>query len=129
MAEYDSARALAERLIDKKGRPLTLRKVTDTVDTPDADPRPWVPAASQVAEVSLTVRGVVLDAKRTFFDGSLIKIVDKLAYIAVKDTGAADITINKKDVITDGAREYRIEELELLAPGSQDVLYILGLRG
>lgn len=128
MAEYDSARALAERLIAKKGRALSIRLVTDTALTPDPDPRPWQPPASQVAEAILNVKGVILDARRMFFEGTLIKIVEKKAYIAVQNTGAADVAISKKDVLVDGTREYRIETLELLAPGDQAVLYILELR-
>jgi hypothetical protein len=119
---------LAERLIAKKGRALSIRLVTDTALTPDPDPRPWQPPASQVAEAILNVKGVILDARRMFFEGTLIKIVEKKAYIAVQNTGAADVAISKKDVLVDGTREYRIETLELLAPGDQAVLYILELR-
>lgn len=130
MAEYDSARALAERLIRVKGRDITVRKVTDTLasgGTPNVNPRPWVPEADQEAEETVTVRAVILDAKRVFMDGTLVKMIDKTAYVAVQNTGEDDVVISKKDVVVDDNREYRIVELELLEPGQQEILYILGL--
>ena len=132
MARFDSARALALRLITRNGRNVTLRKVTDTLDpagTPNTNPRPWVPEVNQVTEQNITVRAVILNAKRSFIDGSVVKISDKVAYIAVQASTGADVVISKKDVIVDGTREYRIEELELLGPNEQNILYTLMLVG
>lgn len=127
MAEYDSARALARRLIDTKGRDLILRTVADGT-LPDSA-QPWDPADTK-STTDTTVRGVVVPASREFQEGSLVRVAEKTAYIAASPSATgSDISISQKDLIIDGGRAYRIVEFNLLAPGEQDVLYTLQLRG
>lgn len=127
MAKFDAARFLAETLIEKNGRDVTLVLNTDEAATPGPDPRPWSPPADQEPAELRTVKAVILDAKRQFMDDTLTKVAEKIAYVAVQKTGEDDVAISKKYVIRDKGRDYRILELTLLGPGEQDILYTLEL--
>lgn len=123
MAEYDSARALATRLIDKKGRPIVVTRVNDAA-LPDAD-RPWDPADAKTRS-NITVRGVIVPITRAKIDDTLVRVNDKIAYISA--AAVNDFEISLKDTITIAGTVHRIVEITDISPGEQKVLYILQLR-
>ena len=123
MAEYDNARALATRLIAKKGRPIVVTKVNDAA-LPDAD-RPWDPADAQTKS-NVTVRGVIVPITRAKIDDTLVRINDKIAYVSA--AAVDDFEISLKDTITISGTVHRIVEITDISPGEQKVLYILQLR-
>lgn len=125
MAEYDSARALATRLIAKKGRVLTVTKVFDDA-LPDSD-RPWDPADTKAATPPpVSVRGVIVPITRAKIDDTLVRVNDKIAYISAEAVDDFEITL--KDTITIAGTVHRIVEITDISPGEQKVLYILQLR-
>lgn len=127
MAEYDSARALATRLLAKKGRTVTLRRIEDGV-LPDAD-RPWEPNAtkSNDANDDFTCSMVVFPFNRSEIDGTDILVGDKRGYISPAQI--SDLEINNKFLVIDGSNTYRIVDIDELTPGAQKVLYTIQLRG
>lgn len=125
MAEYDSARSLATRLIAKKGRVLTVTKVFDDA-LPDSD-RPWDPADAKAATPPpVSVRGVIVPITRAKIDDTLVRVNDKIAYVSAE--AADDFEITLKDTITIAGTVHRIVEITDISPGEQKVLYILQLR-
>lgn len=123
MAEYDNARATATRLIAKKGRTITLVKVSDKT-LPDTS-RPWDPADTQT-ETLVNVRGVIVPITRAKIDDTLVQVNDKLAYVSAQAIG--DFEISLKDKIRIAGTNYRIVEITDISPGEQKVLFILQLR-
>ena len=71
-----------------------------------------------------TVKAVMLNFKRTDFNGTLIKVGDKLLLIA---SDGID-TPRTKDIIVDNGEEYSIVSVEELQPASDPLLYKLQIR-
>lgn len=123
MAEYDSVRALATRLIAKKGKTITLNQVTD--DTLPEAGRPWDPADDKVV-VPVNVKGVIVPITRAKIDDTLVRVNDKIAYISAQ--AVEDFEIGLKDTITISGTVHRIIEITDISPGDQKVLFVLQLR-
>lgn len=123
MAEYDSVRALATRLIAKKGKTITLNQVSD--DTLPSASRPWDPADVKVS-VPVNVKGVIVPILRAKVDDTLVRVNDKIAYISAE--AIEDFEVSLKDTITISGTVHRIIEITDISPGDQKVLYILLLR-
>lgn len=118
MPEYDSAVALALRLIDKKGRDVTVRGFTDNAP---ADPdQPWNPSAP--TPVNASARGVYLESQRSYATGELFEAVTALFLVAA--SGLA-VEPTPKGRVVDGAVEWHISSVAQLRPGDQVVMYEL----
>lgn len=124
MAEYDSAIALAKRLIAKKGQQVTLRGFTAGA-LPDAN-QPW--RAGQNAAVNSTVVAVFLDYEQKYIDGEVIQMGDQQVFMPATDTSDVAVTPELEGLIIRGSETWKIKAIRPLRPGSQLVMYELQVR-
>lgn len=122
MRRFDSAQALAKRLIDLNGEAATLTVFTST--TPDPD-KPWLPGDS--ASQDVPVKAVFLnyslkEAGQTYGDGTEIHKDDKKILIAAIGLGA-DPNLQGTILRADGVTKLRIIRVKLLDPNGQKILF------
>lgn len=120
MAEYDSAIALAKRLIDKKGRTVTVRK--PNVAPTDTD-KPW--DVQENPPLTFDAKAVVVPMESRYVDGSTVLLTDKLMYVAAAD---ATFPITTDCRVADRGYENQIIMVDTLEPGEQAVLYTVAVR-
>lgn len=126
MATYDSAVALARRLIDKKGGRTVLIKAGSPV-TPDED-KPWEQESSDPATTSKTIKAVFLDfaslgsAPKRFADGTLVQEGDKQVYLSASSLGSIVVGLNDILQRADGSR-WIVKTAKLLDPDGQKILW------
>lgn len=130
--DYSKARATADRLIQRFGRPITLKAESRTpadVDTP------WKGSAvspSNITEVTLWGVFVPPGAVR-IFDltalGEATKNVDLIAFSEqIIITYPGDVDISPFKVVNDGTADWGVTATQLLKPGSDQVLAFIGVR-
>lgn len=136
MGAYDSARALAARLIAAKGRLVGLERRTD--GPPLAADKPWRtgPAASSTLAVGVPAVFFQYEARPVespFAQYGLnvgklsVPEASEQVYLAASALGVRPAV---GDVVLDGrgARRLEVVQLEVLAPGDFDVLYVLYVK-
>ena len=133
--QYASSRALAQRLIKNRGRNATIQRKSD--GTPPDPSKPWKPGSTRYRNVVQLKPMVFLEyrvsennalnsfALAATVGKALVPDAKQLAYVA-----AADLTERPKvgDVVVDGLSNHEVLEVEILAPGEEDVLYVLYLK-
>lgn len=124
MARFDSAIALAKRLIALNGQDVTLRAFASAA-APDVT-KPWRPGAVTAADK--TVRAVFLDYDQEYVDGEMIRRGDQRALLASTDTSSAAITPSVDGHVLRGAEVWRIVQVSPLAPNEQTVMFELQVR-
>ena len=123
MAEYDSAIALAIRLINKKGRTLTLRRFNNT---PEDSSKPWRNSVTNFESIDdKDVKGVVVDYSLKDIDGKNIKQGDKSCVIAAEDQ---NLVIENYNQVVDKNIYWHIVYATIVEPGNQRIVYKLQLR-
>lgn len=124
MGEYDSAIALAKRLLKKKGQPVTLRSLTAA---PAPDPsKPWYPGAN--APTDWTVDAVFLGYEQKYIDGEQVQMGDQQVYMPAFDTSGAAILPEEEGLVIRGAETWKIVALKPLNPAGDPVMYELQVR-
>lgn len=125
MGEYDSALNLALRLIQKKGRAVTLRQFSDA-PVPDVN-RPW--RVGQPTSTDLPGYAVLLDfgsVGERYMPGTEIQVGDKLVLMPAKDLA---VTPQLRDVLVFGTEEpWAIVTVQTLEPGGVPVLHSIQVR-
>lgn len=125
MGEYDSALAIALRLIKKKGRAVTLRQFSDA-PVPDAN-RPW--RVGQPTTTELSGYAVLLDfgsVGERYMPGTEVQVGDKLVLMPASGLAA---TPQLRDVLVFGAEEpWAIVTVQTLEPGGVPVLHSMQVR-
>lgn len=122
MAEYDNFVSLAKRLIDKKGRTITIRRNTSA--TPRDASKPWL--GNTISYTDYTVKGVITGVGQKYIDDNLVRSGDQNAIIPA--SGLA-IVPNLKDFVVDETFKFEIIKVDTLKPGEQVIMYSLILRG
>lgn len=121
MGAYDNAVALARRLIDKKGGPLTLRSFMATAG---ADPeKPWRPGGNTA--VDQTPRGVFLDYEEKYVDGTSILRGDQRVFLAADGLTAPP---EEEGLVIRGTQTWKIIKVKELKPGEQSIMFELQVR-
>lgn len=126
--DYSSKVLLAERLIGKFGRTVTLVRRDRT--SGDAA-QPWRGPADPGTDESVTLKAVLLDFDSENVDGRLVRHDDMKALVAAKDvTDAlpAAALIEEYDRLVDGTFEWAIQGVKSLQPGDTRIAYELHLR-
>lgn len=145
MAEYDSTRALAERLIHKKGRSgVQIYRVG--VGTVAVAARPWKAEGGTAADVLLaTVHAVFLSPNearseagqfafpvfqrgRSDMSDSVHPEATNMAYIAASEL-PDEVTIEVGMLLVSRGVRYVVLRNQPLMPGDVPVLYTLSLKG
>jgi hypothetical protein len=105
----DGFQSNIHRLVSGLGRDMTLKAVVNTGSFFD-------PAG---VPVETTIKAAAFDYTVDEIDGTIIQAEDKEFVISGKG-----LTINKNDIIVDNSVEYRIVNLEKVAPGKENIFYI-----
>ena len=130
MVNFVNFRNLAERLIEKNGRTLTL--VRSDRGNPVDPTEPWRDS-TDAAEITFPVIGVFIEFEKENIDGEIVKRGDKQVLIAAKSVeddsgGASDIDIEDYDFVLDGTVRWRIMQAELIEPGPLRIMYDIQVR-
>lgn len=126
MAVHDKFANLAERLINKHGRDVTLRKLSRVLE--DAD-KPWRGTDVDPAvgyEFEHVVRAVFTDYNEDEIDGDEVRRGDKRLLVAAKSVPGVDLL--KADSLLDEGSVYGIIRGNLLRPGTTEILYDFQVR-
>jgi hypothetical protein len=126
---YTRMRALAERLIEENGRDIQL--IRQDQGNPVDPAMPWR-ASTEASEVSITVTGVLIPFETETATGTIVRRQEQTALIAAKsvdDENPANTNIEDYDeLLDDDGTRYRIEDVALIKPGSQRILYMLKVK-
>lgn len=121
MARFDSAIALAKRLIKKNGQPVTLRGFT--AGTP-ADPnKPWKPGVNVANDQ--TIDAVFLDYEQKYVDGTTIRTGDQRVLMPADGLTEPPQT---DGLILRGTEVWKIIKNEPLNPNGQTILHDMQVR-
>lgn len=120
MAEYNKAIALAKRLIDKKGRIVT---VFQRETAPSDSDEPW--DVDEVQRRTFDAKAVVFPVETKYVDGTTVLVTDKQMFIAAAD---AQFAIAPQCKVRDKGYDSQVIRVEVLEPGDQAVLYTVILR-
>lgn len=121
MARFDSAIALALRLITKNGQAITLRHFTPGAP-PDTD-KPWV--SGEPTPVDQDAVGVFLAYDQKYIDGETIRRGDQRVYIAA-DGVTTDPQLD--GTILRGSEVWKIVNVGVLSPNGQKIMYDVQVR-
>jgi len=131
MGEYESAIALAQRLIQQKGRAVSIRRDVGTLPVHSA--KPWLgtqPSTSDTATFA------------AFFDTRVSELLARLApgrdlerttlegegAVALVPASGLAFAIEPEMKLVDGTTVWHITRAEAIRPGPDAVLYVLELR-
>lgn len=121
MAVHTKFANLAERLIAKHGRDMTIKKDSRA----PADPsKPWRgpnPNPLTGYADSADVKGVMVGFEDAEIDGDYIKRTDKKLLVACKPIDAKDLTTF--DTLFDESQVYGIKLMEVIKPGTTKIMY------
>jgi hypothetical protein len=124
--DYARAVALAQRLINKNGRTITVERLSST---PTDANKPWKGPSAPTVAGSAQPKGVFLPVSSAselgLFapDDELLKRIEQLVLIAADGVNAFD-TFHR---ISDGVL-YRIDWVRVLKPGDTVILYAMGIK-
>ena len=114
MARFDSAIALAKKLIKKNGQAVTLRGFTAGA-APDPA-KPWKPGGNVAADQ--TIEAVFLDYEQRYIDGQTIRMGDQRVFLgwAQNYRSKAREAALRRQVLTDvhSPGEYRADTVRNL---------------
>ncbi len=125
---YASKVLLAERLIGKYGREVTLVRRDRT---PADSDKPWRGPADPGTDETVTLKVVIVEFDSEAVDGTVIRRDDMRALVAAKDVTDALPTaaaIEEYDRLLDGDDEWGIERAKKYKPGDTVIAYELHLR-
>lgn len=121
MARFDSAIALAKRLITKNGQAVTLRTFTQVEGT---DPnKPWKPGGK--VQQDLPAVAVFLDYEQKYVDGDTVRMGDQRVFVPASGlTTAPEVD----GVVLRGSEQWKIITIKPLNPNGQQIMYELQVR-
>jgi len=121
MARFDSAIALAKKLIKKNGQAVTLRGFT-AGSAPDPD-KPWKPGANLPSNQS--IEAVFLDYEQRYIDGETIRTGDQRVFMPAEGlTTPPEV----EGLVVRGAELWKIIAVKPLNPNGQAIMYELQVR-
>ena len=131
MGEYDSAIALAQRLIETKGRAVSIRR---DVGTTTVDPaKPWLGMQPTFSDTPTFA---------AFFDARISDLLERLAsqsrpertavegeeVLALVPASGLGFVIEADMKLVDGFTVWHVMRAEAIRPGTDGILYVLELR-
>lgn len=125
MTEYTSSRALARRLIRKKGRAINV--VVNTNGTPPDALKPWNRPIA--AADPLPTYGVFTGYDTKRIDGVSIQRGDQELMLYADGDDGIDFVLTTKDTIIDtDTSVWRIVDVDVIRPGPEIVAQTLKVR-
>jgi hypothetical protein len=131
VAVHDKFVALAKRLIEKHGRLVTLRKISETPNDTD---KPWRgndDDTSASDDISITAKTLM---KGLFYEDSPDNEVRRAVQDAVVaaasavDTNGAQVDLKGFDQLIDGDIVWKIDKVQEVKPGDLVILWKLRLK-
>jgi hypothetical protein len=125
--DYARAVALAQRLIDKNGRTITIDQLSSVpVDANKPWKGPAVPTVAATASLKAVFLPVSSASELGLFakDDELLKRVEQVALIAAD--GVNDLTAFHR--ITDVGSFWKVDWTRELKPGPTTILYAIGVK-
>lgn len=121
MARFDSAIALAKKLIKKNGQAVTLRGFT-TNAAPDPA-KPWKPGGNVPADQP--IEAVFLDYEQRYIDGQTIRMGDQRVFLPAEGLTAPPEVDGQ---VLRSAEVWKIVAVKPLNPNGQAIMYELQVR-
>jgi hypothetical protein len=121
MARFDSAIALAKKLIKKNGQLVTLRGFTAGA-APDPA-KPWKPGGNVAADQ--TIEAVFLDYEQRYIDGQTIRTGDQRVFMPAEGLTAPP---EVEDLVLRDLEVWKVVAVKPLNPNGQAILYELQVR-
>jgi hypothetical protein len=127
---YDSARAFVQRVIQKKGRAVTLRRNDPGAAAVDAG-KPWLGKqqvdqdAASYAVFDSAVLADMLTHLGASAETAAVEGEEAVAFVAAKDLPWEPDPGTR---VVDGTRTWEVTRVGLVKPGADPILYLLGLR-
>ncbi|XAI94570.1 head-to-tail stopper [Pseudomonas phage vB_Pa-PAC4] len=121
MARFDSAIALAKKLIKKNGQAVTLRGFT-TNAAPDPA-KPWKPGGNVAADQ--TIEAVFLDYEQRYIDGQTIRMGDQRVFMPAESLTAPP---EVEGLVLRGLEVWKVIAVKPLNPNGQAIMYELQVR-
>lgn len=122
MTEYTAFRQLASRMIQQKGRPITLRRLSTV---PADSGMPWK-GGNDLVFADTLVTGVFTSFDVEIFNGTEVQREDAMVLIAADDIGG--VSPKAGDRILDGAQTWAVINHRETRPGAESILYEVQLR-
>lgn len=116
---YLTNRATATRLINKKGRTVTLSN--KVVTTPDPA-EPWNKTPG--TDVTEDTKAVIMKYELKEIDGELVKVGDMKALVPYIE----GVDVKNFDTLIDGSETWKIKKVTPVQPGDTLIFYRLNLR-
>ena len=121
MARFDSAIALAKKLIKKNGQLVTLRGFTVSPGmSPD---QPWRPG--EPVPVDQPIEAVFLDYEQKYIDGETIRMGDQRVFMPAEGLTSPP---EQNGQVLRGAEVWKIITIKPLNPNGQAIMYELQVR-
>lgn len=121
MARFDSAIALAKKLIKKNGQAVTLRGFTAGA-APDPT-KPWKPGGNVAADQ--TIEAVFLDYEQRYIDGQTIRMGDQRVFMPAEGLTAPP---EVEGLVLRGSEVWKVIAVKPLNPNGQAIMYELQVR-
>jgi len=135
MADYAKFKALAKRLIESNGRPITLLKSgTTAVDVT----KPWRGSTNQATNSTTSSISTIGLFVHPFLDSDLLSLVSAInvPYNDTNDSvnvllhadlldGTGEARVELFDLLKDGTTLYKVNKVKLLSPGNIRIAYAL----
>lgn len=116
--DYSGLNCTGERLIERFGRDVTLRRVTEpTYDFATG-------TNSGGSEADTTVKAVVTDFKAHELDNEFVRRGDRMVLVSAKSINAPDMN----DEIIDNSKNFKIINIETVHTGDTPLLYKMQIR-
>lgn len=121
MARFDSAIALAKRLITKNGQAVTLRSFSAGA-APDPA-KPWKPGTN--TPVDQPAVAVFLGYEQRYVDGDTVRTGDQRVFVSASGlTSAPEV----EGLVLRGSEQWKIVTIKPLNPNGQQIMYELQVR-
>lgn len=121
MARFDSAIALAKKLIKKNGQAVTLRGFTAGA-APDPT-KPWKPGGNVAADQP--IEAVFLDYEQRYIDGQTIRMGDQRVFMPADGLTAPP---EVEGLVLRGSEVWKVIAVKPLNPNGQAIMYELQVR-
>lgn len=123
MAQFSSAIALAQRLVLKNGRTVTLKRRGTT----EVDPaKPWLSVQPAPTSTDISLPAVFIEFRERQIDGEIVRQGDQMCLMAAADIATGRPTTD--DTVQDGNVNWKIVNVSTIRPGTSDILYKLQVR-
>ena len=121
MTIHDKFANLAQRLIAKHGRTITVRKLSET---PADGAKPWRGTGASY-EYAVEVIGVMTDYREEEIDGTNILVGDKRMLAASKDVAQS---LQYATSLLDNEQVWSVEAVKVIEPGTTRIMYEMRVR-